>query len=79
MGGEGEMAWSLCRLGSGRTRRGAREDARAVRADAFWAKSETEMGAHGLFGSPRWAVCSVRANTFGREMVVCVSPLKMPS
>jgi hypothetical protein len=31
-----------------------------------------------LFGSPRWAVCSVRANAFGRGVVVCISPLEMP-
>jgi hypothetical protein len=33
----------------------------------------------GLFGSPRWAVCSVRADTFEHKMVVWVGPLKMPS
>jgi hypothetical protein len=32
------MAWSLCRLGPGRTRRGAQENAPAVRADAFRAQ-----------------------------------------
>jgi hypothetical protein len=37
-----------------------------VRTDAF--------GQLCLFGSPRWAVCSVRANAFGRDVVVCVSP-----
>jgi hypothetical protein len=34
----GEMVWSLCRLGPGRTRKGAREDMRVVRADAFRAQ-----------------------------------------
>jgi hypothetical protein len=39
------MASSLCQLGPGQTRRGTREDARAVRADAFGPKSENGMGA----------------------------------
>jgi hypothetical protein len=41
-----------------------------VRADAF--------GQLCLFGSPRWAVCSVRPDAFGCGVVVCVAPLKMP-
>jgi hypothetical protein len=41
-----------------------------VRADAF--------GQLCLFGSPRWAVCSVRTDAFGRGVIVCVGPLKIP-
>jgi hypothetical protein len=62
------MAWSLCRLSPGRTRGGARgrtvcpgrhisgPNLRSewVRADAF--------GQLCLFGSPRWAVYSVRVD-----------------
>jgi hypothetical protein len=31
-----------------------------------------------LFGSPRWAVCSVCADAFGCGVVVCVGPVEMP-
>jgi hypothetical protein len=41
-----------------------------MRADAF--------GQLCLFGSPRWTVCSVRADAFGHGMVVYVGPLEMP-
>jgi hypothetical protein len=41
------MASSLCQLGLGQTRRGTREDARAIRANAFGPKSENGMGARG--------------------------------
>jgi hypothetical protein len=41
-----------------------------VRTDAF--------GQLCLFGSPRWAVCSVRADAFGCGVVICVGPLEMP-
>jgi hypothetical protein len=43
----GEMVWSLCRLGPGRTRRG-RERTRGLSGPThFEPKSETGMGAHG--------------------------------
>jgi hypothetical protein len=31
-----------------------------------------------LFGSPHWAVCSVRADAFERGVVIYVGPLEMP-
>jgi hypothetical protein len=83
-GEEGEMACSLCRLGLGRTRRGCERTCGLSGPTHFGPKSETEMDARGRLRtalsvwSPRWTVYSVRADTLGRELVVCVGSLEMP-
>jgi hypothetical protein len=83
-GGEGQMVWSLCRP---RADKELRARGRAGCPDRHiscpnlrpeWMRTDA-FGQLCLFGSPCWAMCSVRADAFGCGVVVCVGPLEMPS